>query len=93
MWFYTLEVRLIPDLSDGYSKIASLLANKGQPNEAIAYYIRALETHHPDSAKIHYFMGRQKARQEDIPGAISCFKIFVRSAAEASNIQPEFSHR
>lgn len=87
--FYQWEIRLNPGLSDGYSKIASLLANKGQLAQAVDYFSRALQTNHPDAAKIHYFMGKQQARQGDLSGATRSFENFVRIAAVSMGIPAE----
>jgi len=87
--FYQWEIALNPGLSDGYSKIASLLANKGQLAQAVDYFSRALQTNHPDAAKIHYFMGKQQARQGDLSGATRSFENFVRTAAESVDIPAE----
>ncbi len=87
--FYQWEITLNPGLSDGYSKIASLLANRGELAQAKDYFSRALQTNHPDAAKIHYFMGKQQARQGDLPGATRSFENFVRIAAESMDIPAE----
>src|SRR5690606_26351640 len=61
--------------------------NRERPREAVTCYGRALQTGHPDAAKIHYFMGRQKIRDGDIAGGIACFRSFVLDAAEAQHIE------
>lgn len=89
--FYQWEIARDPDLPDAYSKAASLMANRGNYDQAIAYFVTALEKVHPDPAKINYFMGRQKANLGDFPGALECFKKFIRLAARARGVPPEMA--
>jgi len=90
--FYKWESELIPGASDAYSKIASLLANQGDPVQAINFYNRALEHHHPDAAKIHYFIIRQRVRQKDMAEAMHSIQKFIQLCSAADNIDRENLH-